>query len=1378
MGLDAGSLISVSCERSQVANSESSTISASANISVPTIATGNETAPLSLIAVIDISYSMMGSRIELAKKTLTFIANQLSPKDKFSVVTFGSNANTIFPLTNVTSDNRSQIFRDITNIAPNGCTALSDGLFEGIARLNMAPLEHTASIMLLTDGQANIGITTKEPLIIEMQRKLANMNREATVFTFGYGNDHNADFLRAISDCANGMYYYIQRTDQIESAFAECLGGVSSVALRSVSLSISPFNKTIVERVLADLPTEKNENKTILQLGSLSSGENRNIPFEIKLPKLNTPNDESQKQIELILSYTTTSGKTEESKCQLYISRPSKSNCSDEKSDDYIQIDEQRNRVQVAETLKNVISLGESGNLGKARTVLKDLLVDLQKSPSSSSPFTLSLIEDVRESMDTLSDPSTFKNVGIKYLYSLSRSHYQQRASGVSSSAASAYLTDGQREMLQALTGKPVEKKSTTAPTSTKSTPTSTSTSNQTTQTSTTSTSSTTTTVQSQSTENEENKVSQGRLARGVRRLIADLAEIKKHPLPCVTAEPLESDVFEWHCNMTAPKGNPYHQIIFHIIMQFPHTYPFNPPKLYFCSYLKHDHVFKTWICLDMLQEFEWSSKSEIDTPYTGWTTAYSVHSVLLQLQSFLFDKANVSASEVQKAKDSALKFTCKTCSHSGPSKRYFPSLPENLSLENQNNNLTSIATVRNNVHNQKPLPELVKKSIIIRNNSNNQPQVVNQQKSVQPIDNNQQKQQLDNKNDKKQQKLEKDDDDDWSVVVIKSKGKKNKKSNGKLPKIKTNQSKVNSSSIVTANRFLDLPDEKSQPISTPIVQKVQQQQPEQKIENEKATSDKLSKKISLDDDHMELSSNSNASRKKNAKRRRKLKRIKEQKAEQVRQVQLQKEKAEREAEKLRKEQQEAKNEEEKIKKQKEIQRKEEEKRKAAEQLKKVEGFERKEVFVLETLSETLKKQQSKARNSNLGLHSSLFVFLTEKLMKEIFSYLSVIDLISISKCCRVFHNVSNDSLLWKNLCFRYFKNYIDFNSSLHPKIQFGREVLSTKAQLFCFHTRKTFEEDILGIPISYERNPRTKKIQYISTTLDLLSREGFYEDVVRKSVWKRPFTHWLPLYITDHHANLSWKYIQSSMAKLCDAKEFKPWMVLDVLPKLMNTMVVSVMSGETHASIVAIEGYCAFHHLLLKMIKKFPELSKRIDSTIRNFIKDENARTKNNTPSLGDFIPLLTVSEQFSWFDVRSAYVQENFDRNALWVIKKYPALQNVDRSYSSQSHVNQSRLNNTFDANRTSVRLLMFHVYFLTNIARPDGRSLNEVTSNYDLFFGRPTTQMKEDLQAHCKRVLAVQNWPDFFRLIGMKVPSPQNVTFVLNQAVVNSKRKGYHR
>lgn len=86
------------------------------------------------------------------------------------------------------------------------------------------------------------------------------------------------------------------------------------------------------------------------------------------------------------------------------------------------------------------------------------------------------------------------------------------------------------------------------------------------------------------------------------------------------------------------------HGIKFHLIIQFPDDYPRAPPKISVSHNLPHPFVYGRYICVDMLQE-NWYHPVEMDEEtqmrklwYTGgWSSCYTIHSILMQLQSFLF---------------------------------------------------------------------------------------------------------------------------------------------------------------------------------------------------------------------------------------------------------------------------------------------------------------------------------------------------------------------------------------------------------------------------------------------------------------------------------------------------------------------------------------------------------------------------------------------------------------------------------------------------------------------------------------------------------------------------------------------------------------------
>jgi len=68
---------------------------------------------------------------------------------------------------------------------------------------------------------------------------------------------------------------------------------------------------------------------------------------------------------------------------------------------------------------------------------------------------------------------------------------------------------------------------------------------------------------------------------------------------------------------------------------------------------------------------------------------------------------------------------------------------------------------------------------------------------------------------------------------------------------------------------------------------------------------------------------------------------------------------------------------------------------------------------------------------------------------------------------------------------------------------------------------------------------------------------------------------------------------------------------VLLVLPKLLNSTVVTFMNGTTHTSERALEGYFLFHQLFLWAVQEYKNLLPDINKTIKDFIGNPDVRLK-----------------------------------------------------------------------------------------------------------------------------------------------------------------------
>ena len=329
------------------------------------------------------------------------------------------------------------------------------------------------------------------------------------------------------------------------------------------------------------------------------------------------------------------------------------------------------------------------------------------------------------------------------------------------------------------------------------------------------------------------------------------------------------------------------------------------------------------------------------------------------------------------------------------------------------------------------------------------------------------------------------------------------------------------------------------------------------------------------------------------------------------------------------------------------------------------------------------------------------------------------------------------------------------------------------KNELVCFYTRQSFEEDCLGIGISYSKNLRTGEIKSIQTSLDIISLRAFMNHKLRLSSFNTRFSHWIPIYINEKHGKKAMYLAERSISIICTGNHsnFKPSMVLEIFPKIMSTMVVEVTSGKTHASLKALKGYCWFHRMFLMFVSTYPELKKQCETTISEFIKDEKKRHKDNVPNLGEFLQLMTVSD-LTWKDIKDSYIEESFVRNVFWILNKYPELENEKHD----EFTDDDRLKYSFQVSKISQKLLFFNIFYMENLAHPDKQSLSDISKSYDSNFGKPSNKIEELFVTAIEEVSKMESYEEFFKSI--KEPlTKEKISEKLIKSIKLSKEKGYH-
>ncbi len=157
---------------------------------------------LNLSLVLDRSGSMAGAPLKQAIRAAQSLVGQLADDDRLSVVIYDDNAETL--LAPDLAKEKAAIQALLGRVGAGGCTNLSGGWLEGCKHVKKhASSEYVNRVLLLTDGQANVGVTDPAVLI-----KTARQKSEEGVITttLGFGSGFNEDLLIGMARAAEGNF--------------------------------------------------------------------------------------------------------------------------------------------------------------------------------------------------------------------------------------------------------------------------------------------------------------------------------------------------------------------------------------------------------------------------------------------------------------------------------------------------------------------------------------------------------------------------------------------------------------------------------------------------------------------------------------------------------------------------------------------------------------------------------------------------------------------------------------------------------------------------------------------------------------------------------------------------------------------------------------------------------------------------------------------------------------------------------------------------------------------------------------------------------------------------------------------------------------------
>jgi Ca-activated chloride channel family protein len=184
-----------------------------------------------LVAVLDVSGSMSGDKLDQAKTALVQLIGTLRSGDRFRVVTFGSGVRRYAAgWTEVSGDNVRAAQEWVRRLDTDGGTNIAGALGEAFAE---SPAEGRLGVVVfLTDGMATVGETNPERIADQAERGRGPFR----VFAFGIGYDVNTYLLDRLTERARGVTEYIRPGGDIEQTVASLASKIASPVLTDLAL--------------------------------------------------------------------------------------------------------------------------------------------------------------------------------------------------------------------------------------------------------------------------------------------------------------------------------------------------------------------------------------------------------------------------------------------------------------------------------------------------------------------------------------------------------------------------------------------------------------------------------------------------------------------------------------------------------------------------------------------------------------------------------------------------------------------------------------------------------------------------------------------------------------------------------------------------------------------------------------------------------------------------------------------------------------------------------------------------------------------------------------------------------------------------------------
>ena len=186
-----------------------------------------------IVFVLDVSGSMRGRKIESAKNALTYFLRSLEKEDRFGIVVFSTDVETISDiLLKASEDNVKEAINFIEKLGAGGGTDIHGALLKALSF--WSEKERPFFVVFLTDGKPTAGVTELKSILEDVKNNL----RDARIFVFGIGYEVNTHLLDRLAEISKGTSVYVKPEEDLEIILTDFYDKIAYPALADLILDV------------------------------------------------------------------------------------------------------------------------------------------------------------------------------------------------------------------------------------------------------------------------------------------------------------------------------------------------------------------------------------------------------------------------------------------------------------------------------------------------------------------------------------------------------------------------------------------------------------------------------------------------------------------------------------------------------------------------------------------------------------------------------------------------------------------------------------------------------------------------------------------------------------------------------------------------------------------------------------------------------------------------------------------------------------------------------------------------------------------------------------------------------------------------------------